>query len=65
MKQKMYEDVYKKMTNVDQKYGDVSHKKHTVKDHAKMTKNRQHFKNMRVEDFLEDEDDFLNDSINN
>ena len=55
MKQQMHRNVYQQMTDMDQKYGDVSHKKHTAKDHAKMTKNRQHFKNMRIEDFFEDE----------
>ena len=51
----MHNDVYQQMKAMDQKYGDMSHKKHTAKDHAKMTKNRQNFKNMQIEDFFEDE----------
>ena len=56
MRHKMHSNIYQQMTDLDKKYGDVSHKKHTVKDHAKMTKNRQHFKKMRVEDFFEDDE---------
>lgn len=51
----MHNDVYQQMKAMDKKYGDMSYKKHTEKDYAKMTKNRQNFKNMQVEDFFEDE----------
>jgi hypothetical protein len=56
MKQKMHGDIYQQMKTMDQKYGDMSYKKYTAKDHAKMTKNCQSFKNMRVEDFFEEDE---------
>jgi 2-methylisocitrate lyase-like PEP mutase family enzyme len=58
MKQKMHGDVFQQMKAMDQKYDDMSHKKHTAKDHAKMTKNRQNFKQMNVQELMAYDDEF-------